>query len=88
MAESMLECVFSNPLTIATCTAREDAVLCGDLWRFNDPTFKFTGERKLHESSHTEDNPIIIPEDTFTSYTSKQEVLEQTKAFAQSMLLC
>lgn len=88
MAESMLECVFSNPLTIATCTAREEDELCGDLWRFNDPTFKVIGGRKLHESSHTEDNPIIIPEDTFTSYTSKQEVLEQTKAFAQSMLLC
>lgn len=88
MAESMLECVFSNPLTIATCTAIEESELCTDMWRFKDPTFKPVPNRSLHEASNTEDNPIIIPADTFTSYVSQREVREQTKAFAQSLLQC
>ena len=87
LAESMLECVFSNPETIVTCDGTEDAELCGDSWEFVANTGISTS-RPFHESSNTTANPIVIPADTFTSYESKLDVYNQTYAFGMSLVQC
>lgn len=88
MAESMLECVFSNPDTTVICVGTEVKDLCANEWNFTADNFKQYGDRKLHAMSNTASNPIVIPADTFTSYISKQDVLDQTYLFGQSLVQC
>lgn len=89
MAESMLNCLFANPETKAACNYPEEILeLCSDQWQFRSPGFILAPDRPLHSSSHTIDKPVIIPEGTFTSYTSMQDVFDQTYTFAISLLIC
>lgn len=94
MAESMLECVFANPLTFAQCDGKEELTLCPDtdfdenhFWRFVKE-IDVASDREFLPGSNTYENPVIIPANTFTSYVSKQEVLTQTYAFAMSITTC
>ena len=88
LAESMLTCLFSNPVTYVSCDGEESLILCDTKWNISQKLDLTYPDRQLADGSSTKNNPIVIPADMFTSELSLDDVLDQTYTFGTSILSC
>lgn len=97
LAKAMLNCVYTNPLTLVTCDTDGGFknTLCPlpdqeeeHKWIFSQNLGEMYPGRQLIAGSPTFNNPIVIPKGMFFSTIGMQEIYDKVKLYAQAFLIC